>query len=149
MMAPLAAAFTPMSLDSPLGSYPDREEYQVDRVLVNIEIPSHGARQAWLEVGKTLFPDAWLAIPRVIEAAEHAAREEQATLWQQLDQGATGVGPLAVYDVWINPVTGGGTYRVGSNWDFPFPQSVEFPEDYFILVERDAAGGLRAFGGLS
>jgi hypothetical protein len=138
-----------MELDSPLGAYADREEYQVERVIVNIQIPVHGSRQMWLERGRRLFPDAWRAIPSVIDAAERASRDELPTSWQHIDLQAESVRPLVVYGMWIEPATEKVTYRVGLNFEFDFENRSDFPEDYFVSVERDTEGNLRAFGDMS
>jgi len=133
-----------LSRSGALGSYDDREEYQVDRTIIWVMLPEGGSRAAWLEQGDTLFGPIWSAIPEVLALARQTSREAVPEFWQVHDLTQTAEDVLAVWGIWLDPDTGSASYQVGNNFELSFkqPELPEFPEDADIMVERSADGSL-------
>jgi hypothetical protein len=62
-------------LSHPLGIYSDREEYQVGRVIVWVEIPPYGSRGAWLERGLGGDPGSTAGSSAEVEGYDPGALE--------------------------------------------------------------------------
>lgn len=130
-------------LTNALGSYPDREEFQVGRVIVWVRIPSHAGRSMWLERADQLFEEVWQAVPEVLSAAERESRALIPEFWKAHDEAGTAGEHLAVRGIWIDPATGVADYEVGCNHDSENPSGLsELPDGYSILVSRSAGGDL-------
>lgn len=130
-----------------LGSYPDREEFQVERVIVWVEVSSHGSRAAWLEQADRMFEGVWRAIPAVVAAAQQASRSAIPEFWKAFDETGAAGAVLAVRGIWIDPVSGSADYEVAPNPDFPLGASgtvPEMPEGHSIVVSRQSDGNLRS-----
>ena len=132
-------------LSGPLGSYPDREEFQVDRTIINVMLPAHGDRRAWLARADELFEDVWRAVPLVILAAQQNSRVTLQEFWKAHDEAGTSSEQLAVWGIWIDPETGAADYHVGCNHVFMdhAPAALPgLPDDYTISVHRNPTGHL-------
>ena len=133
-----------LSHSGALGSYEDREEYQVERTIVWVMIPEGSSRSACLDQGDMLFSPVWSGIPDVLTLARQSSRQASPEFWcvHDLTQPAEDV--LAVWGIWLDPDTGGASYQVGINYEFSFkhPELPEFPEEEQIMVERSADGRL-------
>lgn len=126
-----------------LGSYSDREEYQVDRVIVWVQLPPHGCRSDWLQRADQFFETIWAAIPEVLSAAEQRSREMVPEFWKAHDEAVTPAQKLVVLGIWINPMTGSADYDVGCNYEFIVPSGLpELPDSHSIMVSRDPCGSL-------
>jgi hypothetical protein len=134
-------------LSDPLGSYPDREEFQIERVIVWVQIPSHGSRIHWVNRANQLIEGIWRAIPSVVEAAQQESRKLLPDFWKAHTQAGTASEQLTVHGIWIDPVNATAGYDVGENFDRRIlPDSPELPDMYSIMVNRDSAGNLLARG---
>ncbi len=125
-------------LGGALGVYIDRLEFQVDRVLVNIEIPQHGNRTEWVAQGEKVFDEVWGAIPDVLSLGEGMLGQEFGEDWIEGDGKF-----LSVYGIWINPTTSSAAYHLAENPDFRWPTTPpvhSIPEDYEIWIRRDSKG---------
>jgi hypothetical protein len=129
-----------------LGSYPDREEFQVERVIVWVKTPSHGSRATWLERANLILGEVWQAIPAAVSAAQQASRTLIPEFWEAHDQAGTAAEQLAVRGIWIDPASGSADYEVARNPDFDREGLPEFPDDLSIIVSRDPSGALLARG---
>jgi hypothetical protein len=130
-------------LSNALGSYSDREEYQVDRVIVWVQLPPHGCRGDWLQRADQFFESIWAAIPEVLSAAEQRSREMVPGFWKAHDEAGTPGQKLAVLGIWIDPMTGSADYDVGFNYEFNGPSELpELPDRHTIMVSRDPCGRL-------
>jgi hypothetical protein len=94
-----------------LGSYPDREEFQVGRVIVWVTIPPDGNRAAWVEQANPLFENVWQAIPAVVAHAQQVSRTRLPEFWKQYDDAGTADEPLTVSGIWLNPASGSADYK--------------------------------------
>jgi hypothetical protein len=130
-------------LSNALGSYSDREEFQVDRVIVWVQLPTHGCRADWLQRADQFFESIWAAIPEVLSVAEQKSREMVAEFWKAHDEAEMPGQKLAVRGIWIDPMTGSADYDVGCNYEFNGPGGLpELPESHTITVSRDPCGNV-------
>jgi len=132
-----------------IGSYPDREEFQVGRVIVWVEIPPHGSRATWLERADRMFGEVWRAIPAVVSAAQRESRALIPEYWKAHDEAGSTGERLAAWGIWIDPLGGTATYEVGRNWDFDPKDPTrlpELPDGHCITVSRDPGSELMARG---
>ncbi|SRR5579885_3157947 len=127
-----------------LGSFPDREEFQVGQVIVWVKIPPHGNRATWLERANSIFEQVWPSIPAVISAAELVSRTLVPEFWKAYDQAGAADNPLSVQGIWIDSASGSADYEVSRNHDFDRASLPELPDDHSIMVSRDPNGGVRA-----
>ncbi len=129
---------------SRLGSFPDREEFQVGRTLVWIMIPESGKRIDWLERGDGLFGDLWRGRDRVLAFAQQQSRTVLPDFWTAHDLAGTSAGQLMVWGIWIDPEDGSAVYEVNQNHAFASARTdlPEYPEDVPVMVRRDARGVL-------
>jgi hypothetical protein len=136
-------------LSNPIGSYPDREEFQVGRVIVWVELPSHGSRAAWLKQANLIFEGVWRDVPTVVSAAQQASRALIPEFWKGHDEAGTASEQLVVWGIWIDSAEGSADYEVGRNHGFSrknWTHLPELPDDYSIVVSRDPHGGLHVRG---
>jgi hypothetical protein len=132
-------------LSGPLGSYPDRVEFQVGTTIVQVVLPRHGTRDAWLARANQIFETIWRDIPRVISAAQKASRTELPEFWKAHDEAGTADQQLAVRGIWIEPAKGTADYDVGRNFDFDTRRLLDLPElstEYSVMVVRNPNGDL-------
>jgi hypothetical protein len=130
-----------------LGSYPNREEFQIGQVIVWVMIPAHGRRDAWLERGDRLLDEVWEAIPAVLSAAQRESRTLIPEFWEAHDKAGTAGEQLTMLGIWIDPTTGSADYEVGCNHGFESTIGLpELPDGHSIAVSRDSGGGLLARG---
>jgi hypothetical protein len=124
-----------LSSSSLLGSYSDREEHQVDRVIVWVmrPLPDSPVRANWI------FNDLWEAISAVVSVAELKSREQIPWYWDAHDKAGTSSNRLTVYGIWINP-DGSATYEVGSNYKEYSSPPPELPDDYSLMISRSPDG---------
>lgn len=80
-----------------LGTYPDREEFQVDRVIVWVEIPSYGSRATWLKRADRSFEGLWRTIPAVALVAEQESRALIPVDWKAHDEAGQTLERLSVW----------------------------------------------------
>jgi hypothetical protein len=140
---------TRLSQSNELGSYPDREEFQVERVIVWVKIPSRGSRAAWLERADQIFEDVWQAIPAAVAAAQQESRARIPEFWRAHEEAGTVGEPMSVLGIWIDPTTGSADYEVGRNHDrvHEGPTHLpDLPDGYSIVVSRAPNGGLLVRG---
>jgi hypothetical protein len=137
-----------VELGAPLGSFEKREEFQIDRTIVQVQIPPDGERLAWLQRAGAVFPDIWAAVPNVLALAEKI-------LQPQLAGFATGHddedGRLSVWGIWIDPTDGSAGYEVGcyNPFDSNDPAAPPgLPDQIDVMIERDATGQIRRRGEL-
>jgi len=133
-----------LSHSGALGSYEDREEYQVERTIVWIMIPEGLSRSACLSEGDRLFGPVWNRIPDVLMLARQASRQANPEFWRVHDLTQTAEAVLAVWGIWLDPDTGGASYQVGNSYEFSseHPERPEVPEEEQVMVERSADGRL-------
>jgi hypothetical protein len=137
-------------LSNPIGSYSDRKEFQVGRVIVWVEIPSHGSRAAWLKQANLIFESVWRDVPAAVSAAHQVSRSPILESWNAHDEAGTASDQLSVWGIWIDPTSGSADYEVGLNHDFSCGGSTNLPEppdDYSVIVSRDPHGGMSVHGG--
>jgi hypothetical protein len=124
-----------------LGSYSDREEFQVEQVIVWVMLPHDGDRGKWLQRAEQLFGDIWQATRAVVSAAEKKSRNLIPQFWKVHDEAATSDLQLAVWGIWIYPKSESADYEVGCNPQFNGPSSLpELPDGHTIMVSRDRDG---------
>ncbi len=136
-------------LSNLIGSYSDHEEFQVGRVIVWVEIPSHGSRATWLKQAELIFEGVWRDANTVVSAAQQASRALIPEFWKAHDEAGTASEQLSVWGIWIDPAKGSADYEVGLNHDFSrkhWTHLPELPGDYTIFVSRDPRGGLHVPG---
>jgi hypothetical protein len=134
-----------LHLSNAIGSYPDREEFQVERIIVWVAISALGDRASWLRRADLMFEEIWRAIPAVVRVAQQASRAEIPEFWIAHDETGTADKQLAVRWLWIDSASGSTDYDVGPNYDFTARQSAglpEFPDDHSIMVSRQPDGEL-------
>jgi hypothetical protein len=130
-----------------LGSYPDREEFQVERVIVWVEVPPHGIRDTWLERADRMFDEVWQAVPAVVAAAQQESRALFPEYWEARDRSGAAGERLAVRGIWIDPADGSAEYDVAANSDSAPDDSTPppaLPADHSISVSRRPDGSLHA-----
>lgn len=119
-------------LANPLGSFPGRVEFQVDRTIVQIEILPLASRSDSIHAASLLFGDIWSAIPDVLLVA---ARQLPTAITADLHEC------LAVRGIWIRPDTGTATYDVAEGFR-RLAEASEFPENFAVAVVRSPDGQL-------
>lgn len=119
-------------LASPLGSFPEREEFQVERTIVHVEIPPQTSRSSSIHQANLLFGDIWSAIPDVLLVA---ARQLPSSTTRGLHEC------LAIRGIWIRPDTGAATYDVAENLQYLAEMS-DLPYDFSVIVVRSPDGQL-------
>ncbi|HZZ81025.1 MAG TPA: hypothetical protein VFE62_21165 [Gemmataceae bacterium] len=129
-------------LTGPIGSYPDREEFQVDRVIVWVKIPTANDYVDWLDRADDQFPTIWQARFKVMLVAESALRSMFPKVWESHDTTKSTQDLVMLRGIWIDPRTGTADYDVWcpdalENWD----EQGEEPSD-FVIVTRDPKGAL-------
>src|SRR4051794_28137798 len=99
-------------LTDAIGSYPDRDEFQVGRVIVSVTTPADDSRAAWLARANELFEHVWEAVPDVLAfARRHSQPASNAD--GPADRAADVTSEtLAVRGIWIHPGTGTADYDV-------------------------------------
>jgi hypothetical protein len=128
-----------------LGSYSDREEFQVERVIVWVNIPPHGDRTIWLERADRIFGEVWRAIPDVVSVARLGLSAPEGDLGRSHDEMEVASERLAVMGIWIDPINGSAEYEVGADYgcdgvDLVDPSGIE--DSLSVMVYRDPDGEL-------
>lgn len=128
-----------------LGSYPDREEFLVERVLVWVMIPNQDLRRELIQRADQRFEEIWSALPKVQMEAQRESRTIIPKFWERHDAAGTSDEQFIVYGIWIEP-DGSAQYRVAANYDFENAgrNLPELPENHSIMVSRDSKGVLSA-----
>src|SRR5438094_108780 len=136
---------TQRHLSNALGSYSDREEFQIGRVIVWVRIPGHGSRDTWLQRADLLIEDIWRAIPTVLSAAQQESRALIPEFWKLHDEAGTADEQLTVWGIWIDLIANSTDFHVGGNHDFNCPIGLpELPDGHCIMVSRDLSGTVAA-----
>ena len=132
---------------SRLGSYPDRDEFQVGKSLAWIMIPEDGKRTDWLEREDGLFDDLWRDRDRVLAFAQPQSRAAVPDFWAAHDLADTSAEQLAVWGLWIDPENGSAVYEISQNHGFgsDLTDLPEYPENVWVMVRRDARGVLSLY----
>jgi hypothetical protein len=128
-----------------LGSYLDREEFQIERVIVWVDIPPHGNRTGWLERADRVFDEIWRAIPDVVSAARLGPGAQVADPGKTHDEAGVSSERLAVRGIWIDPVNGSAQYEVGAECGYDGGDAIEppgRPDGRSVMVHRDPGGEL-------
>ncbi|WP_431263181.1 hypothetical protein ACQ859_24645 [Roseateles chitinivorans] len=128
-----------------LGSYADRDEYQVGSILVWVRFHAQETRAACTDFALQQLPEVLAALPDAIAMARAFAREQEPEFWRQHEEAGTAGELLSVWGLWIDPVRGLTTYGVQENLDFEVPQDSVLPAlpvDWYVAIERDKAGAL-------
>ena len=89
------------------------------------------------------------AIPAVVSAAEKVSRAQLPEFWMAHDNAGTAGDRLAVWGVWIDPISGSVDHEVGRNFDsmHHVPTHLpEMPDDFSIMVTRAPDGSLQVRG---
>lgn len=134
-------------LSGPLTSYADRDEFQIDRVLVWVKYPANGNRSAALLRANELFPEIWQAIPEVVPFAQAQSRAVIPEFWRAHDESGVPGARLAVWGITIDPATELAVYDVFWNHDFKCPAGLpELPDGHSVDVSRDREGRLQLVG---
>ena len=100
-----------------LTVYEDRYEFQFGRVLVWVLTPPFAIPDTGLEGAEQMFDEVWGAIPAVVSAAEKESRAQLPGYWMAHDKAGTAVDRLAVWGMWIDPISGSVDYEVGENFE--------------------------------
>ena len=130
-------------LSAHLASYPDREEFQIDRVIVWVRVSAEIGSAASVSRAESVLGQVWEAIPQVLVAAQDASRQHLPQMWQAYDAAGVADQQLAVYGIWIDPLAASADYDVAWNYDKVNPEGLpKLPDDHRIAVTRDAAGTL-------
>jgi hypothetical protein len=126
-------------LSGALGSFPDREEFQVDRTIVNVVISPENNRHYWINLANKIFDSTWNSIPEVLAIVEQQSRIESPYLWQAPEDQSTLFGRVYVLDIWLYPQAGIAEYHVSENEDYIEELNVE---GLTYMVKRDLSGKL-------
>ena len=132
-----------LELSGPLGSYEDKEEFQVDRTLVWVEISSRSERQASIDKANELLPAIWDSNGLIISVAEQALRKINPAFWSSHDSAGTTKELLSIWGITINPDTGLANYHVGCNFDFEADEHLKLPhlnEEISVYINRCITG---------
>ena len=116
-----------------LGSYHDREEFQVGRVVVWVLIPTGDCREEWLEQGDRLFELVSHELAAVMSAAERESRILHPEFWRARDDSESPSEALAIFGIWLYPDTG------AADFDIEMP---EMPDNLPIIVTRERSGSV-------
>ena len=101
-----------------LGAYDDRDEYQIDRMLVWVIFGTPCRRQLATELACALFPAVWDAIPQTVKLAQIHSREKHPEFWRSRDATGTADDALHVWGIWLDPFEGKATYDISENLDW-------------------------------
>lgn len=126
-----------------LGSYPDRDEYQIGRTLVWVQFGTREQQETATDLACLQFPSIWSSIPEVIAEAREASRKELPEFWQVHEEAETANEVLSVWGIWIEPVSGVATYEVSTNHEFLCERGANlpvFPEESHVMVMRSKEG---------
>lgn len=126
-----------------LGTYGNRDEYQVGTTLIWVEFETIAQRDTATEFAHQQFSAVWAAIPAAIAEARRISRSQAPEFWRPHEEAGTSEEILAVWGIWINPTTRNATYHVSTNYDFESPdekQLPSFPDDFSVFVERSYDG---------
>ena len=129
-----------------LTVYRDSYEFQFGRVLVYVITPPFALPATGLERAERMFDEVWGAIPTVVSAAEKVSRAQLPEFWMAHDDAGTAGDRLAVWGMWIDPISGSVDYEVGRNFDsmHHVPTYLpEMPDDFSIMVTRAPDGSLQ------
>ena len=112
-------------------------------VVIRVNFPAHGDRDAWLARASNAFDDIWKEASKALAFARTHLRERQAALWQQYDTAGVGDNALSLFSLWLEPVDGTACWHVVYDGDFALPPGLpEFPDDVMVAVDRSANGWL-------
>ncbi len=140
------AIMTRFARASALTVYKDRYEFQFGRVLVWVITPPFAIPDTGLERAERMFDEVWGAIPAVVSAAEKESRAQFPGYWVAHDEAGTAGDRLAVWGLWIDPISGSVDYEVGENFEpmHHVPSHLpEMPDDSNIMVTRTPDGSLQ------
>jgi hypothetical protein len=122
-----------------LGSFPDQEEFQVDRTIVNVVISPDNNRQYWINQANKIFDSIWNSIPEVLAVVEKQSRIESPYLWLSPEVQSVLSGRVCVFGIWLDPKTGIAEYHVEENEDYIEYLNVEGRS---YMVKRELSGKL-------
>lgn len=126
-----------------LGSYADRDEYQIGKTLVWVLYGTSEQREVATDLACLQFPAIWAAIPEAIAVARETSRKEQPEFWQVHEDAQSVHDVLSVWGIRIEPSSGVATYVISTNHEFLWMQTSNlplFPEDEHIIVMRSKDG---------
>lgn len=138
-------------LSSPLGSYPDREEFQVGRTLVWVLGPPE-RRDELVAIANMQFSKIWACSERATATAVELSRSELPEFWQAHDDAGTSSRQLAVWGILIDAEAGSAKYDVRMNLDFnPDSHCPSLPllpsnRSYRVVRTPDGVYAARAIG---
>lgn len=128
-----------VSLGPPLGSYPNRDEFQIETTIVWVMYPEHGDRAHWLVIADCMIDEVWDAIPSVLSLAAESTRRAIPDCWAKRQAAAKPDEPLAVLGIWIDPAIENAEYHVAEKSADGF---LRLPECYAVQIARNAEGSL-------
>ena len=134
-------------LSSPLGSYADKDEFQVGTTLVWVFGPPE-IREELVAAANVQFSEIWASLPQATAAAVDLSRSELPEFWQAHDDAGTSGLLLKVWGVRIHAAPQNLEYDVGEDFYFnpdsyqtPLPR---FPSRYRYCVIRTSDGAYAA-----
>lgn len=113
------------SLINPLGSYDDRDEFQVGTTLVWVLGPPE-IREELVAAANVQFLEIWASLPQATAAAIDLSRSEFPEFWQAHDDAGTSSRQLKVWGIRINAAPLNVEYDIREDFDFN-PDSYDPP----------------------
>lgn len=129
-----------------LGSYADRDEYQIGRMLVWVEFGSPSRKQAATELACEQFSSVWAAIPSAVARALQHSQGQLPEFWEAHEAAGSSEEVLCVWGIWMQPFSGTATYHVSTNHEFFWGRGKdlpEFPEEGAVMICRSPEGDLQ------
>lgn len=126
-----------------LGSYDDRDEYQIDRTLVWVCFSSPLTRDADTAEAFRQLPSILQAIPEVIEKAVALLREQSPDFWRPHDLAGTCLDLVSVWGIWVYPPCCRASYQVSENHCFDPPKGAMLPafnDEPVVYISRSGDG---------
>lgn len=104
-------------LSNPLGSYADRDEFQVGSTLVWVLGPPD-QREELVAIANLQFSEIWVCAEKAVATAVELSRSELPDFWQAHDDAGTSSRLLKVWGILIDAVADSTEYDVREDPDF-------------------------------
>jgi len=135
-------------LDSPLGSYGGRDEYQIGTRLVWVCFPWGANHTAITEQARQWLPEVWSHADEVLALATQVAREMRPDIWPPHDEAGTSGRVLDIWGIELNVTERVATFDVNRIHEFAWsrPDLPEWDIDLFLNIRLREDGSLVAVG---